>query len=92
MGWWKIRDVESGMIDWSHKCPTNEALANAAPGQDAKNLRYNGDGPADAMEEALKKVNGLYEETWGRAAYREELQAVFNFVANGTYREKPTPL
>lgn len=23
MGWWKIRDVETGQVDHNHKCPTN---------------------------------------------------------------------
>lgn len=89
MGWWKIRDVESGMIDWTLRYPDENTLANAIPGKDSKDGRYNGDGPADLMSEALRKINGLYEETWQRSAYREELLAVFNFVANGMYQEKP---
>lgn len=88
MGWWKIKDVESGQIDW---CSPRESgqLINAVPGQDSKDLLYNGDGPADVMGVALVKIFGLYEEAWQRSPSKEELRACFNFVVNGMYPDHP---
>lgn len=83
MGWWQIINVESGMIDWDVK---REGKAiNAIPGKHDKDQLYNGDGPADVMGPALDKINELYIKAWGRPAKREELQAVFNFCANGMF-------
>jgi len=86
MGWWKIKDVESGQIDGSHKCPTNPQLVNAIPGCETEDALYNGDGPADLMSPVLNKINKQYEEAWKRPARPEELQAVFNFCFNGMMR------
>ncbi len=83
MGWWRIRNVESGGIDWDHKCPTNDQLANAIPGEEKEDELYNGDHPADLMGAALEEINEAYKEAWGRSAKKEELTAVFNFCCNG---------
>tara|TARA_Y100000034_G_C6791253_1_gene354293 strand:+ start:84 stop:341 length:258 start_codon:yes stop_codon:yes gene_type:complete len=40
---------------------------------------YNGDGPADIIDNAIKEVIKEYEEAWGRKPYIQELQAVWNF-------------
>ena len=86
MGWWKIKDVETGMVDFGHKCPTNPQLANAVPGHETNGNLYNGDGPADLMGATLRKISKQYEDAWGRPAKKEELKAVFNFCCNGMFR------
>jgi hypothetical protein len=84
-GWWKIKDVESGQIDWDQ--PDKESgLINAIPGQDAPKEMYNGDGPADIMDVAIRQIADEYEETWNRKPYPEEIEAVFNFCFNGWKR------
>ena len=88
MGWWKIRNVESGQIDFGHKCPTNPQLTNAMPGQEVTDSMYNGDGPADLMGPVLRKISASYEAAWGRPAKKDELIAVFNFCCNGMFRQK----
>ena len=85
MGWWRIVDVESGGIDFTHKCPTNSEFSNAIPSVDPSNELYNGDIPADIMGYALDKISKEYKRALGRTPTREELQAVFNFVLNGLY-------
>jgi len=92
MGWWKIKDIETGMVDFDHKCPTNPQLTNAVPGHEEvdeignpKDL-FNGDGPADLMGPILRKISKQYDEAWGRPAKKEELTAVFNFCCNGMFR------
>ena len=82
MGWWRINSVESGGIDWSHKCPTNSQLANAIPGEEIEDALYNGDQPADLMGPILDKINEEYKEAWGRPVKQEELTAVFNFCSS----------
>lgn len=59
MGWWKIRDVESGGIDWDHKGPGQ--LVNAIPGETPENY-YNGDRPADYLGGALKDIEEFAEK------------------------------
>ena len=77
MGWWKIRNVESGQID--HDFVGAVGTANAIPGKDTRNALYGGDGPADIMDVALKEIVQRYREAWGRPPHMAELQAVFNF-------------
>ena len=86
MGWWKIKDVKTGQVDFDHKCPTNEKFANAVPGKEAEDALYNGDGPADLMGPILRKISKQYEEAWRRPAKKEELRAAFNFCLNGMFR------
>lgn len=81
MGWWRIKDVESGAVDFDAK--TAAKTANAVPGADDPVHAYGGDGPADVMEAALDKINALYREAWKRNATRDELRAVFNFCTGG---------
>jgi len=88
MGWWRIKDVESGQIDFGHKCPTNPQLTNAVPKHETKDCLYNGDEPADLMGSVLRKINTQYEAAWERPAKKEELTAVFNFCCNGMFRNK----
>ena len=40
---------------------------------------YNGDGPADIIDNAIKEVIKEYEEELGRKPYTQEVQAVWNF-------------
>ena len=86
MGWWKIKDVETGQIDFDHKCPTNPKFTNAVPGHEKEHALYNGDGPADLMGPILRSISKQYEEVWDRPAKKEELTAVFNFCCNGMFR------
>lgn len=86
MGWWKVESVETGQVDFDHKCPTNSGLVNAIPGQEEGGI-FNGDGPADLMGPVLDKISKEYNEAWGRPAKKEELMAVFNFCCNGMFRE-----
>jgi len=89
MGWWKIKDVKTGQIDFGHKCSVNLHLVNAVPGREdaVEDTLYNGDGPADLMGPVLRKINKLYESAWKRSAKKEELNAVFNFCCNGMFRD-----
>ncbi len=92
MGWWKIDDESGGIgncLPSGH--PGKGALCNAVPGRDDPEDQYNGDGPADVMGKAIREVDKLYEDTWGRHARPDEMQACFNFVRNGWIREVHTP-
>jgi hypothetical protein len=89
MSWWRISDIDSGGIDFTHKCPTNPELSNAIPNIDSSDELYNGDTPADIMGDALDKISKEYKRAWDRTPKREELQAVFNFVLNGIYGVNP---
>lgn len=84
MGWWKIKDVETGQIDF--EAETAARTANAIPGKENVDCLFNGDGPADVMSRALHKIRGQYEQAWGRSAKKEELTACFNFCCNGMFR------
>ena len=86
MGWWKIKDVESGQVDFDHECPTNSQFTNAVPGHETEDFLYNGDGPAGLMGATLRKISVLYEAAWKRPAKKDELTAVFNFCCNGMFR------
>jgi len=83
MGWWKVEDVSHGGIDWDYVCPDSPGTVNAIPGKSATTEIFNGDGPADVMDEALEQIIELYIKAWGRPAKEEELQAVFNFCMGG---------
>jgi len=74
MGWWKIRDIESGRID-----PRGHEIKEMA---DVNSALYNGDGPADVMGPAIRKIADMYRESWGRGPKIEELHACLNFCAN----------
>jgi len=74
MGWWKIDSDEHGQI------------VNAVPGRDSADAMYNGDGPADLMGSALRKIDAQYVAAWGRSAKAEELREVFDFCLNGMLR------
>lgn len=78
MGWWKIKDVESGRIDSSHG---DDSLVNAIPGRDI-DILVNGDGPADMMDTVIDHIIEEWQQIWGRKPYMEEIQAAFNFVFN----------
>jgi hypothetical protein len=88
MGWWKVRDIKTGQVDFSHKCPTNQQFVNAVPGEETEDILYNGDGPADLMGLVLRKINVQYEDAWKRPAKKEELTAVFNFCCNGIFKHR----
>jgi len=86
MGWWKVKDIESGQIDFDHICPTNPTLTNVVPGKEKEDAIYNGDGPADLMGPVLRKISDLYQVSFNRPAKKEELISVFNFCCNGMFR------
>src|SRR3954468_7290446 len=54
MGWWKINSPSRGGIDRAHA--TGSKLLNAVPGRHTPENHYNGDGPADAMGNAVDRV------------------------------------
>lgn len=81
MGWWKIKDVETGQVDF--EAQTAAKTANAIPGEEDVACAFGGDGPADLMGDALRDINNLYFDTWGRDATKDELTACFNFCCNG---------
>jgi len=80
-GWWKIDTVEKGQIDFKNP-PEGRKLLNALPGIDPTDHKYNGDGPADIMDDAVKKIFKQYRDSWKRAPKRDEMKAVFNFCTN----------
>ncbi len=86
MGWWKIKNIETGQVDFEHKCPTSEELVNAVPGEESEDALYNGDGPADLMGSALRLISVQYKQAWTRPPKKDELTAVFNFCLNGMFR------
>ena len=83
MGWWKIND--GGQMDWEHDTDSN--LINAIPGKHTPENHYSGDEPADIMDQALEDIVKLYEKTWGRRPYPEELQAAWDFCYGGLIGE-----
>ena len=80
MGWWKIKDVETGQV--SKNWDDGRGIANAIPHKDSKNDFYNGDKPADIMGKALREIRKCYQEDWERIEKPEEMKAVFNFCYN----------
>lgn len=86
MGWWQINSVEKGQIDWSVKRDDNE-LINAIPGKHDATKMYNGDEPADIMDEALDKIEKAFIRAWKRPPCRDEYLACFNFCVNGKFRK-----
>jgi hypothetical protein len=64
-GWWEIKDT-GGHINWDKAKDSGQKL-------------YNGDHPADLMDEVLEQISKVYKEAWGRPATPIELEAVFNF-------------
>jgi hypothetical protein len=83
MGWWKIKDIESGAIDFEHRAKSMKGshLSNAIPSEDDPNTLYNGDKPADIMGAAIEKINNEYVKTWGRPVKKDELTAILNFTS-----------
>jgi hypothetical protein len=66
MGWWRVRDVETGQIDWT--VPTQPIcddtgqigqLVNAIPGESHIECHFNGDVPADLITFGLNRVELL---------------------------------
>lgn len=79
MGWWRINCAEKGGLGPKPSGSKRELL-NALPGTDSAEDFYNGDEPADAMQDAIDKITDIYQRTWKRPPAPEELEAVFNFV------------
>lgn len=84
MGWWKIKDVETGQVDV--EAQTAAETANAIPGEEDAGCSFGGDGPADLMGATLRAISTQYREAWGRYATRDELTACFNFCANAMFK------
>jgi len=79
-GWWAMRPGKPGI----HKPPgySGEGLLNAIPGVHGPlDSLYNGDGPADIMDAAIKDIIAEYKAVWGRPPYAEELQGVWDFTS-----------
>jgi 2'-5' RNA ligase len=77
-GWWAITPGNPGI----NVPPVDKGgLMNAIPGVDPSDARYNGDGPADHMDGALKRIDLEYLMEWGRPVTKEELRAVFDFCS-----------
>jgi len=96
VGWWRMRDVETGQIDFAHRGPAGGPLANVVPGVDDGSVHgeggscalYGGDGPADAMDKTLRWIDGLYRAAWGRPVQADELRGMFNFCLNGFQKQQ----
>lgn len=85
MGWWRIDNVERGQIDFERVLKEKSERpysANVRPGADDPSAMYNGDGPADVMGDALRRIAEMYKEVWGRGPKADELHACVNFCAN----------
>lgn len=80
MGWWEIKSVENGQINFNKIY--EDGIAHARFSEDDDNVMVNGDGPADTMGVAIDDIIKQYEKAWGRKPCVEEIQAVFNFVFN----------
>jgi hypothetical protein len=78
MGWWKIRNVETGQIDFKGV----EVKADAPVEEQLQGQLYNGDGPADVMGDAIRKIAAMYRESFGRGPKADELHACLNFCTN----------
>jgi len=94
-GWWAVNpDKGTGQIDWGNSGEPG-GLANEIPGEGSDDgKRYNGDGPADMMGAVLDDIDLAYRQAWGRPAYPEEIDAVFEFVFRGArkdYADPPPP-
>lgn len=81
MGWWKIKDVESGQIAVDLSKEERDNLPDLVIG----------DGPADIMGDAIDKIIACYvalpENDGRKLPCRQELQACFNFVVNPIYNK-----
>lgn len=85
-GWWAIGDQSPGGFtsDGGMVPPPVDkgGLMNAIPGVDgADDALYNGDGPADVMDDTIADIDLLYRQSWGRGIKTDELQAVFDFCS-----------
>lgn len=49
---------------------------------------YNGDGPADILDNAVQEVIREYEKAWGRKPYIQELQAAWNFSTGVVFEDE----
>ena len=86
MGWWKI-NCAGGISESRPPSGADGSLLNAVPGRDTIEDHYGGDGPADIMQAAIDEISVLWEKTWGRSPYPEELDGVWAFIT-GKYRVK----
>ena len=80
MGWWKVKDADSGGIDWGFG---DGNLVNAIPGKHGSENEYCGDIPADIMDEAIARITSEYVRAWGRKPTKAELLATLNFCSGG---------
>ena len=49
---------------------------------------YNGDGPADILDNAVQEVIKEYEKAWGRKPYIQELQAARNLSTGVAFEDE----
>lgn len=93
MGWWEIKDVESGALNVP-KIIEREKLNE---GPDAKPPAYtpemllNGDEPADMLGEVLRKLDDLYKQHWDRPIKEAEARAAWNFIVKGHFKKEKKP-
>lgn len=74
MGWWKTSDPKTGKPDMVQN----------------KNDLMIGDEAADRMGDCLDTINAIYEKGLGRSPQKDEVYALFNFVAKARgYKNLP---
>jgi hypothetical protein len=78
MGWWKIESPETGGIDFDHD--TGSSLVNAISGRDSIENYYNGDEPANLMDEARASLASLQ-----LSLLADEVRSAFFLGKGNTY-------
>ena len=93
MGWWKIDDKNGSIACSLPAGHDGKSVCNAVPDKHAPDDNHNGDGPADVIDAAIKEVDKLYQDAWGRPPTEFEMRAALNFCYNGWVhgRENPQP-
>lgn len=90
MGWWRIKSVECGRIDFGKtlgsktiaNVPTVEQVADPVSEKDPNKILVNGDYPAEIFDAAIGEIIEEYEKAFKREPSMEEIQGAFNFVYN----------
>jgi hypothetical protein len=88
MGWWEIKNVESGALDVPKILKKLNSDLKAQSPSYTPELLLNGDDVADALGEAFEKINKLYVKNWDRPIKRQEALAAWNFVINPKFSSK----
>lgn len=94
MGWWKIKNVESGGIDWDHKSE-GLVLVNATPDYTHTEQYVNGDGPADIMHLAIELIEEMLYDQEQVLITNDDVQQVLRpifFEGTGYQNSQPIQL